>query len=70
MSTELMALRESFVELRQDLKRVKAERDELAAALKQIHDGNVMSGHWTHAETVLTYQGIAKRALAKLEESK
>lgn len=49
-------------------KRLRAQRDELAAALKRIYDGNVMSGHWTHAETVLTYQRIAKEALAKLED--
>lgn len=46
-----------------------AYRDEVArlrAALKTIHDGEVMKGEFTHADTVHTYQRIAGAALADM----
>ena len=34
-------------------------------ALKRIADGQVMSGEFTHAQTVLAYQNLAREALAE-----
>jgi len=39
----------------------------LRAALKRIADGQVMSGTWTHAETVAAYQTIAAKALREVQ---
>ena len=40
-----------------------AKAARLEAALQQIADGNVMTGTFTHLETVLRYQEIARDAL-------
>lgn len=38
----------------------------LRLALARIAEGQVMSGDWTHADTVVAYQAIARNALAKV----
>lgn len=40
---------------------------DLVAALERIAAGQEMSGEFTHAETVLAYQEIARAALAKVK---
>jgi hypothetical protein len=50
-----------------DLDRMRSQRDELAAVLKRISDGAVMSGEWSHADTVEAYQRLARAALAKVK---
>ena len=39
----------------------------LIATLQRIAEGSVMSGEFTHAETVIAYQEIARAALAKAQ---
>lgn len=59
---------ETFADLVRDLRETRREarlqRDELLAALSRIADGVVMSGEFSHVETVETYQRIARAAIA------
>jgi hypothetical protein len=43
------------------------QRNELAAALQRISNGQEMTGVFTHADTVLRYQEIARAALDIIE---
>jgi hypothetical protein len=44
-----------------------AERDRLKAVLEVIAEGRAMSGEYTHLDTVVKYQAMARAAIAKAE---
>ena len=49
--------------------RLASEAPALFAALDSIAEGRVTSGEFTHAQTVLAYQELARHALATLKAS-
>ena len=46
-----------------DLEKVCAAFNAMQSTLQAIADGEVMKGEFTHAETVHTYQQMARKAL-------
>ena len=49
--------------------RLAAQAPAMFAALERIADGSLMSGEFTHAQTVLAYQEIARESLATFKAS-
>lgn len=61
VDTELLeAYPAPFSEMRQ-------QRDQLLATLQRIADGQEMTGQFTHADTVLRYQKIARASIAAVK---